>query len=435
MRYHSSDSASSSPPGQVPPACHSLAGFRLSHVDLEVRQVEAPAGLADRSQDMESDNLFGPNPLGQIAGKRLDRSSGCRDNCEIGPVRGPRVKRLQELVVELTDRCPLSCRHCSSGSGPACKSTLARDALFGVLADAVGLRTSRISYGGGEPTIAPLFMAALQETARLGLSAEVFTCGITFSRTQACVCFPKDLVAALSRIGGDLTLVFSLHGSCAQIHDAVTGVKGSFDLVTQSLRRCTEAGLHCTANFVPTRLNAAHFTNLVRFLESRAVDKLSVLRFVPQGRGLSNRDLLEMSREEEDDFVEELLDLRGHAALEIRTGSPFNGIISDNNVPCRAGFQKLVIQADGNVLPCEVFKDATRRDWGASINQMSLAQILDSPQFAALRKTLFEGKCAACPVHSILRANQVMARHSIPFPKPLFRAIGERSQIPGYCSP
>ncbi|MCY2928833.1 MAG: SPASM domain-containing protein [Planctomycetota bacterium] len=156
-------------------------------------------------------------------------------------------------------------------------------------------------------------------------------------------------------------------------------------------------------------------TNTAAFVETLGIGKLSILRFVPQGRGLFNAGLLDLGRDEEDQFVQELVDFRRRTSLEIRTGSPFNGIVPDNNVPCRAGFRKLVVQADGNVLPCEVFKEERRRDWGASVYEMSLAQILAAPQFVALRKTLAEGRCTACPVHGPLRASQLdmAARHGI----------------------
>jgi len=316
------------------------------------------------------------------------------------------MSRFQELVIELTDRCPMSCLHCSSTSGPACKSSLTIEIVRRLLTEAAKLQAGQVSFGGGEPTVAGCFEEAIRETIGMGFSAEVFTCGANLSLIGRPVPLSNDLIANLSAFRGRLTFVFSFHGSRKDIHDQTTGVDGSFDCMTESLRRCLVSGIPCTANFVPTKLNVADFQNLVMLLESLSIPKLSILRFVPQGRGLLNRQRLELDREVEDAFVEELLRVREGTSIQIRTGSPFNGIVPDNNVPCRAGHQKLVIQANGNVLPCEVFKHHVRSDWGASVYQMRLDDVMASSKFDALHKTLLKGCCATCPVHGALRSNQ-----------------------------
>lgn len=313
---------------------------------------------------------------------------------------------LQELVIELTDRCPMGCRHCSSDSGPACGASLTIGKVREILTEAQSLQAKQVSFGGGEPTISSCFVEAVRDAISKGFSAEVFTCGVNLSTNGHILVFSPTLIRHLASLAGDLTLVFSFQGASSAVHDSMTGVDGSFDCMVDSLRQCRDQGIRCTANFVPTKLNAFDLASLVCLLETLAIPKLSVLRFVPQGRGLGNRLRLELDREEEDAFIEELMRLREVTSVEIRTGSPFNGIIPDNSVPCRAGHQKLVIQADGNVLPCEVFKHHRRSDWGASIHTARLDTILDSPQFAALHKILLEGRCATCPVHGVLRANQ-----------------------------
>lgn len=315
------------------------------------------------------------------------------------------MHNLQELVIELTDRCPLLCGHCSSNSGPSCENSLDLQTVQRILGEAAGLNTAQISFGGGEPTISPVFPEALQETVRLGFAAEVFTSGIFLNKMQHPIAFTSEYAKLLARTNM-LTLTFSFHGSCAEIHDSVTGINGSFELTVDSLRKCFDQGLRCAANFVPTKLNAAEFAATVSMLKSLGISKLSILRFVPQGRGLSNRNRLELNRSEEDCFVRNLMDIRRETDMEIRTGSPFNGIIPGNNVPCRAGFQKLVVQPDGNVIPCEVFKHHGRRGWDASIYSATLAAILDLPQFTKVQRTLSGELCTACPVHSELRANR-----------------------------
>jgi len=301
----------------------------------------------------------------------------------------------------------MNCRHCSSNSGPSCNARLGWQTIDQLLDQAVLLGAKQISFGGGEPTLAPCFADAVRGTLSRRLSAEVFTCGSVFGARGRITSIPITLLRGIKQIAGNLTFVFSFHGSSSSVHDSMTGIEGSFACLMESLKRCLESGIHCTANLVPTKVNAFELQSIVGLLDSIKIPKLSVLRFVPQGRGLVNQRFLELDREEEDSFIEDLLHLRPLTAVEIRTGSPFNGIVPDNNVPCRAGHQKLVVQATGNVLPCEVFKHHGRSDWGASVCEHSLGMIMKSQSFVSLRKSLLEGHCAMCPVHGMLREKQL----------------------------
>jgi len=308
---------------------------------------------------------------------------------------------LQEVVLELTDWCPQHCRHCSSSSGRHCANHLGRDLSFRLLREATVLGAQVAGFGGGEPTASPIFGDVLQEASALGLRVEVYTCGVG-ANVRGPSPLAESVVASLAVIE-EGKVIFSVHAPDAEAHDRITGLPGSFDCLSASMERCAAAGIRCEMNFVPIRPNASRFAEVVDLAEARGVRRLSVLRFVPQGRGFANRAKLALSLKEEDTFVAALVELRRRSRVEIRTGSPFNGIIPGNRVPCRAGAGKLVIQADGNVLPCEVFKHDERRDWGQSVHDRSLSEVIESPQFRQLRQRLERADCMRCPVHKVLR--------------------------------
>jgi radical SAM protein with 4Fe4S-binding SPASM domain len=313
---------------------------------------------------------------------------------------------LRELVIELTDRCPLNCMHCSSNSSPDCCTFLSMDTVKALLDEvAAGNRQLQISFGGGEPTLAPNFLEIAGEVGRYGFKCEVFTCGVAFRNTQNHIALPQKFLAEISNISPTPILVFGFLG-LHSVHDSITGMDGSFASLIESLQKALSLGIPCSANFVPTKISYLGFHDLILLLESLGVPKLSVLRFVPQGRGLLNRNQLELTLEEENRFITDLLAIRDKARIMIRTGSPFNGIIPDNNVPCRAGFHKLVIQSNGNVLPCEVFKHQGRCNWGATINKMSIKEILELLPFKELRESLVKNRCIICPIHSQVRSKQ-----------------------------
>lgn len=242
-----------------------------------------------------------------------------------------------------------------------------------------------------------LFLPALQQVSSLGMRSEVFTCGVVLQR-KALRPVPQALIATMAAIE-NLKLVFSFHGADAEVHDAITTVHGSFDCTVASLNACLAAGLACDANFVPLKPNVHALEPLSILLAEKGVSKLSILRFVPQGRGLVNVGDLLLSPGEEEAFLETVVRLRERKIMDIRTGSPFNGMIAGSEVPCRAGAGKIVIQPDGNVLPCEVFKQAERRAWELNINGRSLQELLHATSLRRLRESLELSGCMACPVH------------------------------------
>ncbi len=314
------------------------------------------------------------------------------------------MSQLSEVVLELTNWCPLNCRHCSSSSGPVQASGLSEGAVLRLLDEAKSLGASQISFGGGEPTSCSLFPTALGRACSLGLGCEIYTCGV-IRFVDKLGPLPERLVATAAAMNS-VKFIFSIHGPRAELHDYITQSPGSFDCLVASLRAAVACGIHCEANFVPVRPNVQTLRDVVTLASACGAQRLSILRFVPQGRGLLNQGELECTWEEERAFVEDLLDLRRTSPIELRTGSPFNGIIPGNCVACRAGWAKLVVQPNGNVLPCEVFKHRERCDWGLSVYNLSLREVIAAQQLIALRKGLQEGADGVCPVHRVLRLMQ-----------------------------
>jgi len=317
---------------------------------------------------------------------------------------GEAMEDFEELTIELTDWCLSRCLHCSSNSSPTCNNHLETKLVLQLIDESIKLGAKKISFGGGEPTASKSFVPAVARAVTSGVSVEVFTCGLGIFGGQLQE-LKSEIVNACKDLHG-VKFIFSFHGASEDVHDYVTQTPNSFKLLMASLERCLSAGIDCEMNFVPMRVTVHEFRDLVDLAERFRIRRLSILRFVPQGRGLEHAETLELSSEEEDSFVEEVLRLRAEKNIDIRTGSPFNGIIPGNKVPCRAGVGKLVIQANGNILPCEVFKHSERCQWGLSAYQLSLSKILESPQLRFIRDFLRYSDCIECPIHKALRAHQ-----------------------------
>jgi MoaA/NifB/PqqE/SkfB family radical SAM enzyme len=304
---------------------------------------------------------------------------------------------LHELVLELTDSCSQLCKHCSSMSGPHKENFLSRELALDIIHEAKSMGVKQINFGGGEPTTSPSFIDVLNSVISNRMAAEVYTSGVVRNGRGIGPLNYSLIKAALG--SSPLKFIFAFHSAKAELHDYLADSQGSYLLLIESLKRCLAAGITCEINFVPLRLNASSFSDIINIAESFNLKRINVLRFVPQGRGYMNRPELELNGEEEAAFIRELMYLRTKSHIEIRTGSPFNRLIPGNNVPCKAGWAKLVVQATGNIIPCEVFKHHERSDWGLAVNNHSLRSALASSQMISLTNFLIKSGGYTCPIH------------------------------------
>ena len=303
----------------------------------------------------------------------------------------------RELVLELADWCPQKCVHCSSDSGPTRTETLERRTAFALIDEAAELGAEKVSFGGGEPTAATAFGAVLGHVQSHGLQSEVFTCGVWLEGREA-QALPARLLEEIRDLG-NTKLIFSVHGPTAETHELLTNVPDSFRLMTTSLDAAVQHRIPCEVNFVPVQPNAHLLADVIRYADRHGASRMSILRFVPQGRGWRNRTVLRLSMSEESRFLDEVARYRASGRLQVRVGSPFNGTIVGDEIPCSAGLSKLVVQASGNILPCEVFKHDGRCDWGISAYHHSLREALASPRVVKLRTSVNRSYCMRCPIH------------------------------------
>jgi len=207
---------------------------------------------------------------------------------------GKAMEGFEELTIELTDWCPSRCLHCSSSSSPTCNNHLETKLVLQLIDEAIRLGAKKISFGGGEPTASKSFVPAVARAVTSGVSVEVFTCGLGIFRGQL-QGLKSEIVNACKDLHG-VKFIFSFHGASEDVHDYVTQTPNSFKLLVASLEKCLSAGIDCEMNFVPMRVNVHEFRDLVDLAERFGIRRLSILRFVPQGRGSEYIEALEKRR-------------------------------------------------------------------------------------------------------------------------------------------
>ena len=260
---------------------------------------------------------------------------------------------LREVSIEILRKCPNHCVHCSSLSDEQCSEMLEYEKFISVVTDAVSLGASIICFSGGEPFLHPQIIDMIEFTSSLGLQTYVYTSGIIFNDYSQKASLNADVLKAISK---DVTkLIFNIEASKSSTYDKIMGTTECFDKMKQSIGDAHSFAITTEAHFVPMKLNVGEVEDVIDLCKELDVSKLSFLRLVLHGRAQENEALIGLSDEELEKLRVVLVELKEQSAIDIRIGVPLSTDKSCHK--CEAANGKLNIKYDGNVFPCEVFKN------------------------------------------------------------------------------
>jgi len=313
---------------------------------------------------------------------------------------------LTDLKVEVTWRCPLNCLHCSSEGSVNATEQLDLSLLLRLIREFSQSGGKRISISGGEPLCYESLASVLDTCHKVGLSTTLYSTGLSLHNGNI---HPID--AALVEIikQNKVRFIISLHGACAETHDKLTGVPGSFEATIQAVKELIAVDVAVEAHVVPMRVNYNELSLVAELLASLGILKISWLRFVPQGRGLRNRKSLQLNQECLGQLGEVRRDLvQSLPQVNIRMGSPFNVLCPENPVRCEAGRSILTIRPDGSIAPCDAFKRFVTTDPFGSLLSHSLQRVWeDSYTLNAIRglhSEHYKSTCATCRLYEVCRS-------------------------------
>jgi radical SAM protein with 4Fe4S-binding SPASM domain len=156
-------------------------------------------------------------------------------------------------------------------------------------------------------------------------------------------------------------LIFSLYSDNENEHNRITRKFDSFSNTIKAIKLAKSYNIHTELHFVALASNYKKLGNIVEITQAYGVKQVSVLRFVPQGRGLliSNYDILNKAQNLE--LKKMITNLRDRG-YEIRTGSPFNVLFLNNEPKCIAAQDRLIVAPDLNIFPCDAFKQISYKN-------------------------------------------------------------------------
>lgn len=305
---------------------------------------------------------------------------------------------LKDLCFEVIQTCPNKCKFCSSNSSQEKTTIISLEQFKRTVMHFINQGgIEELSISGGEPFLHPDLFEMVKFSKENGIKTVIFTSGIKRTpeisaemmeytknkckqdlqeieenepwneRLKSNVkgyydklLSPKSFQGItkqdferLKQLGLD-KIVFDWQAFEETTDNELMGRKGLLTCFMDSLIRARGTGLNVDVHFIPMKPNYKQFPDIIECLEISGVKNISVLNFVPQGRGRENKEELMLSEEELKEFSEILKKEKEHYSGKIRIGIPLNGKISHL---CTAGTEKLDIKYDGTILPCPAFKE------------------------------------------------------------------------------
>lgn len=307
---------------------------------------------------------------------------------------------LKDLCFEIIQTCPNNCLFCSSCASADKDKKIELDLFKRTIDHLITLGgIEEISISGGEPFMHPDLFEMIKYCKEKEIRVVLFTSGIkknqktptlelenkvneikekynkyleqgmsekeyqrhiknelnqlNYYANQEYSAISRKEMEYLKYIGLD-KIVFDFQATEEDSYNYVMDTKNMLTNVITSMVRATASNLDTDAHFIPMKCNYKEFPDLIECLNIGEIKNLSILNFVPQGRGKNNSQSLGLNSEEMEEFKKIYEANYKKFNGNIRIGIP---LIKNDIHLCTAGFDKLVIKYDGTVLPCPAFKE------------------------------------------------------------------------------
>ncbi len=345
---------------------------------------------------------------------------------------------LRDLCFEIIQKCLNNCKFCSSNSNEDCNHIIKYEDFKRVveyLHSKFGVK--EISLSGGEPFLHPDLLEIVMLCKNLGIKTTIYTSGMIYKKTMSeeelktrlrllkeeykdydfedgsvqrayaneqkliyeyynekYTSLDRNTLAYLEWCGLD-KIVFDFQSLHSDILSDIMGQKELMNFLPKSISIVDKMNFETDNHFIPTKLNYKEISDIIEILDIYKDPHLSILRFIPQGRGLKNKEELLLCDEDFFEFKELLaVAMKRYPRVKVRMGIPMT---KEDEHLCTAGLSKLTIRYDGYILPCPAFKEldvSTLRNFGFNIlsiyDDLNNINIVDKTREKPLCKKIYK---------------------------------------------
>ena len=272
--------------------------------------------------------------------------------------------KIRKVVVKLTNKCNLTCKHCYVSSHPNGEFGLNVDTVENIIDDCYNLFGKLLfTISGGESLIREDDTIHLLEYAKQYHKIALYTNGTLLNKK---VC---SRIQRLSPI-----IQFSIDGSNAESHNYMRGI-GAFEKTIDGIRTLLDSGLpgeNIQIFSTITESTVNEITEIIELAESLGIKRVRFEPVAKTGRAVQNWGEIPVAGSDRD--TEKYLNY-------VKSNKNWN---KDWNIETRQdlNFNLLKIYSDGSVLPYAFYNEADKKQGClGNVNSSSLKEILAPSNF------------------------------------------------------
>jgi len=242
---------------------------------------------------------------------------------------------MKEITFELTNKCFNKCLHCSSYADPNRVDILD----IGVIKDTIDkYNPEYVNISGGEPMLYLRVYELLEYLNRKNIKVNLYTSGYGYSIAEI-----ENISSYKYAIN---TIVFPVHSDRRNIFNFMADTN-SYSETMLSIDAALKFNMNVSIHIVPTTVNIYSLDDTIQYLISIGIKEIKLLKLVNQGRCFNNQYLIL-----DDRILKEQINYLFKKYYDVvKIGLPFS------SGKCTAGIDKLVMLANGIIIPCESYKD------------------------------------------------------------------------------
>jgi radical SAM protein with 4Fe4S-binding SPASM domain len=255
---------------------------------------------------------------------------------------------LRDVVLEITKRCNLRCRHCGSGCTDLFGRTLELEISEWekVISKLAEMNAKRVVFSGGEPTLKKGIQDLFSQIKSLGMEYGIITNGF---------CLEDEILNALVA-NPPYAVGFSIDGM-STTHNNIRQNGNSFGRCLYSITKVKKEKLPVCIVTTVNKWNYRELEDIAKLANDFCADSWQIQMTFPAGRAKKQKDFLIDQRIFNEIFLLIARLRKKYENMRIEAADCFAfappGLIRDEEWQgCQAGMTTIGIDAYGDVMPC-----------------------------------------------------------------------------------
>lgn len=293
------------------------------------------------------------------------------------------------MDLALTFKCQNNCVHCYAG-GPHETSELTTEQWKEVIDCLSQIGVFILTFTGGEPTLREDLPELLLYAQNKGMVTGLITNGRRLK--------DKSYVETLEKTGLDFVQV-TLESKKVEIHDLMTGTKGSWKETVAGIKNAVQTKIYVTTNTTLSKYNANDFLKTIDFIKELGVAAFGCNSLIYSGKANAVSEEFALPIEALNELLPQIRDKANQLGLKFLWYTPtqycrFNPVKLGLGVKsCTAAMINMCVGPAGDVYPCQSYFESLgnilKDDW---------QKIWNHPLAVRIRKREYvEPKCKDCP--------------------------------------